>query len=74
MRECTKCNTIMKEDYAIRPMLHNSHVVIEIEAKLFFPKYCEISVAVCPNCGEVSTYLNKEQLKNFNEYTQNNNL
>lgn len=63
MRICVRCNTPMLEDFSLRSQ--NVKITLARTTKVFFPGIVDyVKVAVCPNCGEISTYVDKNKLKN----------
>lgn len=66
MRRCLRCNTEMTEDCGIKVKgAAYGLVLTDDENKWFAGRMGEPKVAICPNCGEVSIYLeNPGQLKN----------
>jgi RNase P subunit RPR2 len=63
MRECKQCNTQMEEGYVIKVTTYGTPFIER--GKIGFPsnlgtKGGEIKAAMCPNCGEISLYNEKE--------------
>ncbi len=71
MRKCLRCGTPMKENCAVKVQGAGYGIVLSSdENKLFGGRMGTPKVAICPNCGEVSIYLeNPEKLKNDEEET-----
>lgn len=64
MRKCTRCQTVMMENYDIKVEGGAYGIVIANSDKKLFPKRIgKPKVAVCPNCGEISIYVDIEKLK-----------
>ena len=58
MRTCIRCGTKMIEDCGIKVQGAGYGIVLTNNAnKLFSGRMGEPKVAICPNCGEVSIYL-----------------
>ena len=57
MRTCNRCNCQMVEGFAVRGYVRGEQVSIKTSHKLFAKSLGLLSAAVCPNCGEVSMYL-----------------
>lgn len=58
MRKCIRCNTEMKEDCTIKVQGAGYGIVMSTEKdRLIKGRIGEPSVAICPNCGEVSIYI-----------------
>ena len=58
MRKCIRCGAEMKEDCGIKVAGETCGIVLcDDETKLFGGRLGAPSVAICPNCGEVSIYL-----------------
>lgn len=58
MRECIRCKTEMKEDCTIKVQGAGYGIVMSIKSdKLFNGRIGEPKVAICPQCGEVSIYV-----------------
>lgn len=58
MRICKQCKCQMDEGYKLKA---NTYGVIRVERGI--PKADEIKVAICPTCGDVSMYLDKDAEK-----------
>ena len=56
MRECIRCKTEMVEDLIVRDSDDASRLVITTD-KFFAKTLGKVKAAVCPNCGEISIYL-----------------
>ncbi len=64
MRVCTRCHTVMMENYDIRIEGGAYGIVVATDDKKLFPKRIgKPKVAVCPHCGEISIYVDTEKLK-----------
>ena len=58
MRKCIRCGTEMKENCGIKVQGVGYGIVLtDDENKLFGGRMGSPKVAICPNCGEVSIYL-----------------
>lgn len=58
MRKCIRCGTEMKENCAIKIHGAGYKIVMSTEKdKLFKGRIGEPKVAICPECGEVSIYI-----------------
>ena len=58
MRICIRCGTEMKEDCTIKIQGAGYGIVMSTEKnKLFKGRIGEPNVAICPECGEVSIYI-----------------
>lgn len=58
MRKCIRCGTEMKEDCTIKVQGAGYGIVLSTEKdKLFKGRIGEPKVAICPECGEVSIYI-----------------
>ena len=65
MRKCIRCGNEMKEGCAIKIEGGGNGIVLSAdENKLFGGRIGKPKVAICPNCGEVSIYIEDlEKLK-----------
>ena len=65
MRTCIRCGSDMKEGCAIKIEGGGNGIVLSAdENKLFGGRIGKPKVAICPNCGEVSIYIeNVDKLK-----------
>lgn len=65
MRKCIRCGSIMQENCAIKLEGSGCGIILSTNAdKLFGGRIGKPKVAICPECGEVSIYLeNPEMLK-----------
>ena len=64
MRKCLRCETEMIENYSIKIEGAAYGIVIATDDKrLFANRIGKPKVAICPNCGEVSIYV--ENTKNL---------
>ena len=60
MRECIRCGIEMMENCGIKVQGGGYGIVLtDNENKLFGGRMGNPKVAICPNCGEVSIYLEK---------------
>ena len=58
MRKCLRCGAEMKENCDLRVQSAGYGVVLSTdESKLFGGRIGKPKVAVCPQCGEISLYL-----------------
>ena len=58
MRKCIRCGAEMREDCAIKVEGAGYGIVLSPDAgKLFGGRIGQPRVAICPECGEVSIYL-----------------
>ena len=58
MRKCIRCGAEMREDCAIKVEGAGYGIVLPSDAgKLFGGRIGQPRVAICPECGEVSIYL-----------------
>lgn len=63
MRKCLRCGKEMIEGYTIREDSEAALIQL-VESEALLAKRIEPSVAVCPECGEVSVYIeNIEKLR-----------
>ncbi len=58
MRVCKQCQSQMEEGFKLRV---NTYGVIRVERSV--PKADGMKVAICPTCGEISMYLDKDVKK-----------
>ena len=64
MRKCIRCGAEMKEGCGVRQSDSACGIVIAESERLFAATLGKVRAAVCPECGEVSFYLeNVEKLK-----------
>lgn len=65
MRNCIRCGHEMKEGCAIKIENSGIGIIMSVdENKLFGGRIGEPKVAICPECGEVSIYVeDTERLK-----------
>ena len=52
MRKCIRCGATMKENFIV-----NARESLVVRPKGFTMKQVKPNAAVCPNCGEVSLYI-----------------
>ena len=58
MRTCIRCGTEMREDHALRSAdVHFHGLMIASGDSVFSSEVARPKVAICPNCGEVSLYI-----------------
>jgi hypothetical protein len=57
MRKCIRCGSEMKENCGIRVQLEPNGLVVTDSEKLMCRWAETPKVAICPQCGEVSIYL-----------------
>ena len=71
MRKCIRCGSIMKENCAVKVEGAGYGIILSPdESKLFGGRMGKPKVAICPECGEVSIYLDDvERLKNLGKDT-----
>ena len=64
MRKCLRCGAEMVEDCGVRQSDNACGIVI-MDSERFFAKTVDrLKAAVCPECGEVSLYIeNMDKLK-----------
>ena len=67
MRKCIRCGNIMKENCAVKVEgAGYGSILSSDESKRFGGRMGKPKVAICPECGEVSIYLDDvEKLKNL---------
>ncbi len=65
--KCIRCGSIMKENCAVKVEGAGYGIILSSdESKLFGGRMGKPKVAICPECGEVSIYLDDvERLKNL---------
>ena len=64
MRKCIRCGVEMVEGCAVRQSDSACGIVIMENERFFAKQIGRVKAAVCPECGEVSFYLeNTEKLK-----------
>ena len=65
MRKCIRCESEMKEGCAIKIENSGIGIIMSVdENKLFGGRIGKPNVAICPECGEVSIYIEDvEKLK-----------
>lgn len=57
MRICVRCGNAMKENCAIKIEGGAYGIVMATDEKLFGNRIGKPKVAICPECGEVSMYV-----------------
>lgn len=57
MRECIRCKSEMVEQCDIKVQGAGYGVVLTSNEKIFSERFGKPKIAVCPNCGEVSIYM-----------------
>lgn len=66
MRKCVRCQTDLVENCSIKVEGAGYGIVMATDDKRLFPnRIGKPRVAICPNCGEVSIYI--EHVDAFNE-------
>jgi ribosomal protein L32 len=66
MRKCMRCQTEMIENCDIKIEGGGNGIVIASGTKVFASRLGKPKVTICPNCGEVSLYIdNVEKLCNY---------
>ena len=65
MRACIRCKTEMVEDLIIRDSNDATRLVITND-KFFAKNFGKVCAAVCPECGEISIYI--EDTTKLKEY------
>lgn len=69
MRECIRCKAEMVENLIIRDAGDATRIIITTDK--FFPKTLgKVRAAVCPECGEISIYV--EDTDKLKEYLRQN--
>ncbi|WP_455716593.1 hypothetical protein [Anaerosporobacter sp.] len=58
IRKCVRCGTEMLEDNDLKVEGAGYGIVFTKGRKVFGKRLGKPSIAVCPNCGEISMYLN----------------
>ena len=69
MRECIRCKTEMVEGLNIRDSGQFTSIIINTPG-VFGKNLGKVKAAVCPNCGEISLYL--EDTDKLNDYIRQN--
>ena len=65
MRECPRCKAEMVEDLIIRDSGRFTNIIITT-GRVFGPNLGKVCAAVCPECGEISIYLeDTDKLKDY---------
>lgn len=63
MRKCIRCQSEMVENCDIKVQGAGYGITIASSEKLFADRIGKPKVAICPNCGEISIYMeNTEKL------------
>ena len=62
MRKCLRCQCEMLEDFDIKVQGAGYGVVLSDSTKIFAARLGKPKVAVCPQCGEISFYLENTDL------------
>lgn len=58
MRKCIRCQSEMVENCSIKiEGVGNSIIMVTDDKRLFSNRIGKPKVAICPNCGEVSIYV-----------------
>ena len=69
MRKCIRCGCEMKENCAVKIEGAGYGIVLSSdENKLFGGRIGKPKAAICPECGEVSIYLEDLDVRNMNVY------
>lgn len=64
MRKCLRCGTAMMDNYAIRIDNLEHNIVMTTNQKEVRPeKIGKLKTAVCPECGEISFYIDSQKNK-----------
>ena len=63
MRKCVRCGTEMVENVTAAVQGYSYGLMITTDHKWFPRHLSKIRAAVCPDCGEVSLFINPEDLK-----------
>ena len=69
MRKCIRCQTEMVENLIIRDTVDATRLVITTD-KFFSKNLGKVRAAVCPECGEISLYI--EDTDKLKDYLRNN--
>jgi hypothetical protein len=69
MRECIRCKTEMIENLIVRDSNDASRLVLTND-KFFAKVFGKVKAAACPNCGEISIYI--EDTDKLNDYIRQN--
>ena len=65
MRQCIRCKTEMVEDLIIRDAGDATRIIVTND-KFFGKTLGKVRAAVCPECGEISIYLeDTDKLKDY---------
>lgn len=64
MRKCTRCDTIMNEQFNLMISGKDYGLVISKGSSLFSKKISTPKIAICPNCGEISLYIDTVDIIN----------
>lgn len=69
MRKCLRCGTEMKENVMVKisGFLNTVGINIVEESTFISEKFGRAKVAACPNCGELSFYLDEESTAHIKE-------
>ena len=57
MRKCIRCHAEMIENYDIKVQGAGYGIVLAASEKIFADRLGKPKVAVCPDCGEISIYI-----------------
>lgn len=63
MRKCIRCGAEMQENAAIKIKGAGYGIVLTSGERWFGGQIGKIKAAVCPKCGEISLYLEREDLE-----------
>lgn len=64
MRKCIRCQTVMVEDCSIKVEDSAVGIVMANGENLFAKRIGKPKVAICPNCGEISIYMENTDILN----------
>ena len=65
MRKCIRCGAEMTEECAVRQSDNACGLVVTESSRLFAKNIGKLRAAVCPECGEVSLYIETEELEKY---------
>lgn len=69
MRQCIRCKAEMVEDLILRAGGDAGNVIVSTN-KFFGKSFGKVHAAVCPECGEISIYI--EDTAKLKDYIRNN--
>lgn len=64
MRKCTRCDTVMNEQFYLRIHGKEYGLIISKNNSIFSKKIATPKIAICPNCGEISMYIDNADIIN----------